>query len=282
VGEPAAVGQAAASRPKAKAAAASKPAAVNEPESDVEETAPAPKPSKKKESVKSAEKKAPAPKTEDEEGNSPGLLDNNLFVVKEHAKLLSSKKSYDIVDENGEVLGTAKEKAGWLGTILGALQGDKRSITIEVRQSADDALAFTVRRKGLLFKKTQVLDGDGQVLGTYKAKLFTLTGGFNVYDLKGTHIAGIKGQWFKAEYQIVTPDGSTVMGSVSRKFGGLAKELFTDAKTYGVQIGPDYHDDPRTKILVLGAAIVINVMSTKKKAGKSGGDEEISVGGGEE
>src|SRR5208283_4965852 len=126
------------------------------------------------------------------------MLDRNKFLVKGQTQVFSSKKTYEIADgDSGQTLGLATQKAGLMATLLGmALGKDNMPMTIEIRKKADDALVFSVRRKGFIFKKVQVLDGQGQVMGSYKAKMFSLSGGFHVYDQEGKHVADIKGKMF--------------------------------------------------------------------------------------
>jgi uncharacterized protein YxjI len=209
------------------------------------------------------------------------LADRRKFVVKAQTKMLSSKKTYEIVDaDGGEVLALATPKSGFLAMIFGLIRGkDKKSVTIEVRQKSGNALLFSVRRSGFLFTKIQALDGRGKVVGLYKAKRFSLSGGFHVYDKAGKHFAEIKGKMLKAEYKFVTPDGKEEMGSVSRTWGGMARELFKSAGTYGVEISPEYADDMKAKILILGASIAIDALF-KKAGGKKGEEEGDDDGGG--
>jgi len=200
------------------------------------------------------------------------LLDQNKFVVKSQTKGFSSKKAFEIVDaDSGQVLGTAKDTTGFLPGLFG-------STTIEVRDAAS-ALLFTVGRTGWLLKKDQVHDAKGEVVGRYKAKMFSLSGGFHVYDKGGKHLAEIQGKMFKAEYKFVTPDRSAEMGSVSRTWGGLAKSLMTGGGTYGVQIDPKFAKDSTAKMLILGATIAVESIF-KQKAGKSGGGDDEGGGSG--
>src|SRR5262249_43986394 len=128
----------------------------------------------------------------------------------------------------------------------------------------------------------QVHDAKGEVVGRYKAKMFSLSGGFHVYDKAGKHLAEIQGKMFKAEYKFVTPDRSAEMGSVSRTWGGLAKSLMTGGGTYGVQIDPKFAKDSTAKMLILGATIAVESIF-KQKAGKSGGGaDEGGAGGGDD
>jgi len=180
-------------------------------------------------------------------------LNKNKFVVKEVKSTFSSRKAYEIVDaDDGETLATAKETVTTMAKLLSLVMGkDNMSLTIDVRQAADDTPLFAVRRSGLLFKKVQVLDEDGKVIGSYKAKKFSLSGGFHVYDKAGKHWAEIRGKMFKSDYKFLTPDGETEMGSVSKTWGGLAKALLTGAQTYVVNIADDFADDTTAKMLIL-------------------------------
>lgn len=202
------------------------------------------------------------------------LLDHAKLVVKAQTRRLSSKKDFEIVDaDTGQALATATDTTPFLQSLLG-------STTLEVRDASNNNVVFTVGRSGWLFKKDQVLDGEGQVVGQYKAKRFSLSGGFHVYDKDGKHLAEIQGNLFKAEYKFVTPDRSTTMGSVSRTWGGLAKSLLTGDGNYGVQIAPQFAEDATAKMLILGAAIAAESIFKKKASTTSSGGGSSSGGGG--
>ncbi|MDB5308298.1 MAG: hypothetical protein JWO38_2500 [Gemmataceae bacterium] len=205
------------------------------------------------------------------------MLNKDLFVVKEKAKLLSSRNSYEILDNTAKVIGTAEQKTGGLALLLGMVMGDPPT-RIDFRQKPDDSLVFTVRRRGYLFKKVEVVDAQGQLIGRYKAKRFSISGGFHVYDKDGKHTAEIRGKLLKANYTFFTPDGKTEMGSVAKKWGGMARELFTSADMYGVQIAPGFSGDPTAKMLILGAAVAIDALMNKRGGAKAGGTSDKAGG----
>ena len=124
------------------------------------------------------------------------LLDHNKFVVKSQSKTFSSKKDFELKDgETGQTLGTAKDTTGFLPSLFG-------SVTLEVRDVANNALLFSVARSGWLLKKDQVLDPQGQVVGRYKAKMLSLSGGFHVYDKDGKHLAEIQGKMLTSLFSV--------------------------------------------------------------------------------
>ena len=204
------------------------------------------------------------------------MLKNNMFIVSPKTKLLSSRHSFDIKDERGQVIGTAEQSTGFLAQLLGMVKGPP-STKIEFRSKPDDKPVFAVRRRGFLFKKVEAINSEGEVVGRYKAKAFSLSGGFHVYDMNNKHLAEIRGKLFKSEYTIFAPDGKTEMGKVSKQWGGALKEMLSSNKTYGVQIAPSFAEDAKMKMVIVGAAVAIDCLMGKK--GGHGGKEE---GGGAE
>jgi uncharacterized protein YxjI len=187
------------------------------------------------------------------------LLDQNKFVVKSKGKMFSSKKAFDILDgETGKVIGTATDTTGFLSSLFG-------STVVEVRDSTSNEVLFSVGRTGFILKKDQVLNPQGEVVGRYKAKVFSLSGGFQVYDKDGKHLAEIQGKMLKAEYKFLSPDKAE-MGSVSRTWGGLAKSFLSGNDSYGVQIDPKFAADKTAKMLMLGATIAVESIFKKKKS----------------
>ena len=204
------------------------------------------------------------------------MLDRTMFMIKEKSKLLSSRKSYEILDDAGAKIGTAEQQTGGLAKMLGMMLGDPPT-QIDF-MDAEGKPVFTVRRKGYLMKKVVVEDGTGKLIGRYKAKMFSISGGFHVYDADGKHLAEIRGKLLKSDYTFMSPDGKTELGKVGKKWGGMAREIFTSADTYGVQIAPAAAGDDTMKMLIIGASVAINALMGKKKGGgsakESGGDEE--------
>jgi uncharacterized protein YxjI len=193
------------------------------------------------------------------------MLESNTFVVKEHVKFLTSTDTYDILDAaSGELLGTAQEYVGGVVRLLRWFISKHIMPTrVEVREKPDDALVFTVRRGGYIFRsRVEVHDAQGVLVGYFKSKVLTISGGFTIYDNTDRHFADIKGKLFGFNYRFLTPDGKVEMGRVAKKLsaGAILKELFTSADTYAVEVSPDLTDEPMAKMLILAAALAIDMI----------------------
>jgi hypothetical protein len=55
--------------------------------------------------------------------------------------------------------------------------------------------------------------------------------------------------------QILSKDGSTEVGKISKKWSGLLREAFTDADNFGISFPMDL--DVRMKAVMLGASFLI-------------------------
>lgn len=194
------------------------------------------------------------------------LLDHSKYAVKATTVAFSSKTSFEILDEKGEQLATAEDKTGFLAGLFGGA-------VYEVRDSGSGEVVFSLCRSGFLMKKDEVKDPKGEVVGRYKSKMFSLSGGFHVYDKDGKHLAEIQGKMLKKEYKFLTPEKAEI-GVVSRTWEGFAKEMLTGDGSYGVTIQPRFAEDKRAKILVLAATIAAETIFKPKKSDSSGSSSD--------
>ena len=201
------------------------------------------------------------------------MLEADRFMVKEQVKFFKTAQKYDIFDyETEEQLGTAEEKlSGLVQTLRWFLSKSLLPTTVEVRDH-EDALVFKIRRGAFFFQaRVEVLNADGELIGYFKSKIFSFGGGFWVYDAKDKQFAEVKGNFFGFDYKVLTPDGEE-LGRVSKKWGGALKELFTSADTYMVDVAEDLSEQPVAKMLVLAAALSIDIIfKSERRGGGFGG-----------
>ncbi len=194
-------------------------------------------------------------------------LDLKQFVVKEHVGFLKLADVFDIFDPATQVrVALAMEKPGGLVTFLRFLV-NKQFLPNKVTVTQGDengALLFQILKPiTFLRSKIQVVDGSGRCLGYFKSKIFSFGGGFWVYDVSDRQIAEVKGDWKGWNFKFLSAEGKE-MGLVTKKWAGLAKELFTSADTYAVSIHEDAGTDRDRTILLLAAALAIDIVYKEK------------------
>lgn len=212
----------------------------------------------------------------------PPVLECNTFAITEHKKILSSVQSYDIKNgETGDPVGTAVENISGLNKVLRWVVSKQFLPTVvEVREKPDDALVFTISRGMYLFRsRVEVRDAQGQVIGYFKSKFLTISGGFHVYDKDGKYFANVKGRMFGFNFKFLTEDGKVELGEVSKKLGGLAglaKEMFFSADNYFLQVNPSLAEQPLAKMLLLAATLAVDIIY--KSESKGGADASDLLG----
>lgn len=188
------------------------------------------------------------------------MLEARNFLVKERAAIFKTIDVYDIFDaDTGDQIGLAEESiSAFLKTLRWVVTKKLMPTTIVIREHPSGALVATLKKPFALFRPVvEVYDGEQRRLGYFKAKLLSLGGGFYVYDDKDQQVAEVKGKWHGWDYKFITPSGQE-LGHVTKKWAGLAKELFTSADNYVVSIAEDLADSPMAKVLLLAAALAID------------------------
>lgn len=186
------------------------------------------------------------------------MLELQEFFVKEHAGMLKTSNTYDILNPaNQKKVGVAQEKPSML---LRLILKEKAPTMLEMRDSKEK-LVFTIKKPLKLFgrPKIAVFNAENKQLGYFVTKIFSLGGGFDIYAPDGKHIAEVKGNWKSKEFKISTPEQKE-LGKVSKQFAGMAKEMFTSADNYVVSVSDRAANDEDTKILVLAAALTIDMV----------------------
>jgi uncharacterized protein YxjI len=190
------------------------------------------------------------------------VLELQDFLVKEQVAMFKTTDTYDIFDpRTGQQVGVAREVPGRFVTLMRWLVSKKLMPTrIEVREHPEEALVFTIRKPVSLFRQhIEVYDAQDEPIGHFVSKIFSLGGGFHVYDHNDKPFAELQGKWTGWEFTFRTPEGHE-MGRVTKKWAGMLKELFTSADNYVVSIADDLADQPIAKMLLLAATLAIDIV----------------------
>lgn len=190
-------------------------------------------------------------------------LDLKQFVVKEHVGFLKLAEVFDIYDAATQAkVALARENSGGFITFLRLLINKKiLPNTVTVTQGDENGpLLFQIRKPVTLFRsQVWVEDASGKKLGYFKSKFFSLGGGFWAYNDMDQQVAEVKGDWKGWNFKFLSAEGKE-LGLVTKQWGGIAKELFTSADTYAVSINDDAGADRNRTILLLAAALAIDIV----------------------
>lgn len=187
------------------------------------------------------------------------LLGHRNYFVKEHVGMLKLTDAYDILDpETGQQLGIAKEEPPEWAKYLRLLLGKQFLPTaVNVYETEGRPPVLSIRKQpSLLRAKVSVIDGSGRTLGHFKSKWFSLGGGFWVMDATEQQVAEVKGDWKGWNFKFLGADGREI-GTVTKKWAGAGKELFTSADNYMIAL---QEVSPTNASLLLAAGLAIDVV----------------------
>jgi len=188
------------------------------------------------------------------------MFTKSTYLVRERVAMLKLTDTFDILDaETGQQIAVAQEKPGLFMKLL-RLVINKRVLPTEVHiaPTPDAPPVITIRRGFTLFRsKVRVQDADGQEIGFFRQKLLTIGGAFNVFDTFGQQVAQIKGDWKGWNFKFLDAAGNEI-GTVTKQWAGLAKEMFTSADNYVINVAPG--QDPKAMNLLIAAGIAIDTI----------------------
>lgn len=189
------------------------------------------------------------------------ILKRNLFFVKEHVGLFKAANNFDVLNpQTGEIIMMCREERMGLFTKLLRFSDYKRMtrFDIQVRDPQGRQVVRLTRGVSLFLSRVRVFDENDQMVGGFKQKLFSIGGSFDVLDADSRILCSLKGKWTGWNFKFVA-DGME-FASVSKKWSGIGRELFTSADNYILEIADVVEPDNPVRILILAAVMCIDMV----------------------
>lgn len=190
------------------------------------------------------------------------LLNQNLFLVKEHVGVFKAANNYDVFDpQSGAKIMECREPN--LGSISRLLRfTDYKQMTpfdVVVTDTGGRSVLRVRRGVSFFLSSVEVLDDAGRGVGGFKQKLFSIGGAFSMLDAGGNPVCELKGKWRNRDFTVLR--GGREIARVGRKWSGFGKELFTSADNYMLSIDPAaVPADSPLRPLILGAVLCVDMV----------------------
>jgi uncharacterized protein YxjI len=192
-----------------------------------------------------------------------GLLSHSRFVVDQKAKLIELRNEYRIYDEQGNQIGSVMQVGQSILTrIVRALTkiDSLLSVKLEIRE-ADGTVALLLHKPGMRITCT-VSQPGGTVLGRIAARIRLGKARMAITDPAGNALGEVRAENLRAwNFDVQDAYGRSV-ARVDKKWAG-ARELFTTADKYRVQLDPNLTDPLRS--LVLASCLAIDTLLKQEK-----------------
>jgi len=201
------------------------------------------------------------------------------LVIKQQLEVLEmfsgfeTNNKYKITNNMGQLVFFAKEDNDCCTRLMcGPLRPFQMKIFDNARNeviSLDRPLACTgCCCYSCSHQSLEVCCPPGNPIGTIEAEFSFMTPKFAIKDASGSTVLKIKGPTCTInmcgtiEFDVLTSDGQTPIGKITKEWAGFGKELFTDSDTFGVQFPMDL--DAKVKATLLGAVFLIDFLYYEK------------------
>ncbi|HYH05368.1 MAG TPA: phospholipid scramblase-related protein [Bacillota bacterium] len=195
------------------------------------------------------------------------LIDHKVWFIKEKVDFLKLAGEYEIyMPETNQQIGVAKEEPGGMIKLLRLLINKiLLPNKVNVYDTYDQKVLFTMQKPFSLFSsKVSVTSGSGENLGYFQSKVFTIGGGFRVFDPSDRQVAEIKGDWKGWNFKFLNESGAEI-GTITKKWAGIGKELFTSADNYIIALNETQTFEPKQVILLLAAGLAVDIVFKENK-----------------
>ena len=189
-------------------------------------------------------------------------LNKNLFFVKEHVKIFKAANSFDVFDpETSELILQCREENLGFFTKMFRFTDYKRTTPFEIDIKTPKGETILTVKRGVSFflSSVEVLDERKQLIGMFKQKFLSIGGKFEVLDASERPLCILKGKWTSWDFKFVSNDGKE-FATVTKKWNGLGKELFTSADNYILQISSQVPADNPLRMLIMAAVMCIDLV----------------------
>ena len=191
------------------------------------------------------------------------LLQASTLVVEQRRKLFELRNQYRIFDSAGTQIGAVEQDQQSILSLLARI-GTDLDVAPPVPLDVLDAGGTPVLtiHKPWFSMRLSISRSDGSAVGSIRKQIRMGKARFEVHDSAGTRIGEVRAENWRAKDFAIFDSSSNEVARVTKKWRGLATELFTDADTYVVNLTPAAVEPLRS--LALAASLAIDVVMKQK------------------
>jgi uncharacterized protein YxjI len=187
------------------------------------------------------------------------LLDADVLVVNQKAKLIELTNEYLIRDAAGEVVGAIRqENQSKARKVLRLLTSVDQflSVSLGVYDAAGERVLQLTRPPKLMKSTLTVADGAGVEVGRIVQQNVIGKIRFGLEDRTGAPMGSVRAENWRAWNFAILDTSEQEVGRITKKWAGIGKEMFTTADNYAFEVtGSDLPLPMRQLMLATAAAI---------------------------
>ena len=186
--------------------------------------------------------------------------------VHQRRKVFEMRNQYTLTGESGEAIGAIEQVGQSRFTFLARLISDldvTLPVTLAVTTS-DGGLAMRLQKPWFRFR-VAVTGPAGELIGHVRKRIRLGKAMFTVTGPSGELVGRVHAENWRARNFRIDGVSGTEVARVTKRWGGLATEVFTDADSYAV-VFPPTTDEPLRQ-LALASALAVDLTMKQKDYG---------------
>lgn len=186
------------------------------------------------------------------------LLSQNTLIVDQKFTVLNNQ--YQIFDTENNKIGFIKEKSSFLRNIL-MFFIPKMLLPFELQIFDENENLMATISKNYTFHlaKFSIKNSQDEEIATIVQKFAFLKPSFIISDVDNNQIATIQGNLLARDFHVIDRASDEEIGTVSKKWNGLVKEMFTNADKYAINISESL-SNASYRIAIIATAIAIDIL----------------------
>lgn len=191
------------------------------------------------------------------------FFEGQTYFIDEKVNFFKFENQYHVFNERGENIGSINQRLSAGAKALRLLLNKAMlPFKLEIKDSNGVLMATISRGWTFWMSKINISSGDNKMIGSVRQKFKLFKPTFKIFNHEEQQVAEITGDW-KAWNFVINNESNAQIGTISKKWAGAMKEIFTTADKYVVSLDPSYSN--MNKIIVLSAAITIDMVLKESK-----------------
>lgn len=178
---------------------------------------------------------------------------------------------YEIIDEDGKVIGFAAEKSsGIFDSLLKNILKTKRPIVLDIWDKDKKLVLAAKRPFYFFFSDMRARGASGELIGDVRTRFGVVKRKYDLIDSFGKVFARIESPRWKLWTFYVKDQTGADAGAISKKWGGFLKEAFSDSDQFALDLSKREWTDEQ-KALLLCAGMIIDLDFFENNSSSAGG-----------
>jgi|TARA_B110000908_G_C10214969_1_gene432313 uncharacterized protein YxjI len=192
------------------------------------------------------------------------FFDSNSYFIDEKVNFFKFENCYKVFNDKGNEIGSVNQKISTGQKILRLLLNKNMlPFQLEIKDSNGNLQSSISRGWTFFMSKIIINDSNGNNIGSIKQKFKLFKPTFRIYNKSEQLVSVITGDWKAWNFKINDSKDKQI-GTISKKWNGAMKEIFTTADKYNVDINQEF-TDTTNKIAILSGAITIDMVLKESK-----------------